>query len=606
MTIPSRTRGLTTLVLLGFLFAAAVSAADDWRWTDVDRVVAVSDVHGAYPALVKTLQSAGIIDETLAWQGGGSHLVVTGDVLDRGPQSRDALELLMRLEQEAAVAGGHVHMLLGNHEVMNLTGDLRYVSLAEYAAFADEETPAERDRWYAAAVARDAALTREAFDKKAPPGFFGHQRAFAADGRYGAWLLQQPVMIVINDTAFVHGGLSPVVTGLGLEGVNGKMRDGVVDYVQALTPVIEAGLLLPTDGFYEQAERLTALPADPARPAELEAAVGTLLRLHNADIHEPNSPIWYRGNVGCSPLIEKNRLDAALEAVGASRVVIGHSPTPTRQVLQRMDGRLIEIDTGMLADYYGGSGHALVIEGDRLSVVSEAGGPQVAPAPHPWRVDMPNGEPPAHDLEDWLANGEIVATREQDGQKVLTLEIDGHRIDAAFLPNPRHRGVVPELAAWRLDRRLQLGMVPVTVARSVDGENGVLQLLPVHSMNEQQRSERGDGASAWCPLPLQWQAMYGFDTLAYNSGRLPTTMLYGREDWQLMLVGQSDAFEPRNGRPPYLRNAEISLDGGWVDALTALDNSVLKADLGDVLDKRRMLGLYQRRDQLLEDARAGN
>ena len=59
-------------------------------------------MHGAYEAMVETLRNVDILDEDLAWAGGESHLVIVGDLLDRGPRSRDALDLLMRLEDEAS------------------------------------------------------------------------------------------------------------------------------------------------------------------------------------------------------------------------------------------------------------------------------------------------------------------------------------------------------------------------------------------------------------------------------------------------------------------------------------------------------------------------
>lgn len=592
------------LVAAWLLPAAAMAPAAEWRFGAADRIVAISDVHGAYPAMVRTLEAAGILDESLAWVGGESRLVVTGDLLDRGPESRQVMDLLMRLEAEAAAAGGQVHVLLGNHEVMNLVGDLRYVASGEYAAFADEETAEERDRWYAAAVAREPSLTRAAFDQAAPPGFFAHRRAFAPDGRYGAWLLQKPIMVVVGKTAFVHGGLSPVVAEAGLDGINREMRGGMIEYVRALDTVTEGGLLLPTDGFYQHPERLAALPPDETRPAELEAAVQSLVRLNAADVHEQDSPLWYRGNVGCSPLLETARLDAALRKIDAARVVIGHTPTPGREVLERLNGRVYEIDTGMLSAYYGGSGHALVFENERVSVVGESGDAAVQVTAHPRRVDMPAEDAPAADLESVLSNGEIVGSTEEAGRTVVTIgHGDGH-VKAVFVPNPRTRGLVPELAAYRLDRLLGLGMVPLTVQREIDGEKGVLQFLPPATINERQRAERGEGGSGWCPLPLQWQAMYGFDALIFNPARMPERIQYIRPDWQLVLSGHDSAFAPRDERPNYLRETEISLDAAWIAALSSISNDVLVAELGDVLDKRRLLALYQRRDQLLEEARS--
>ena len=92
-------------------------------WTGVERTVAVGDVHGDYDQLAAVLKSAGLIDEQGNWSGGKTHLVQNGDVLDRGPDSRKAMDLLMRLEKQAAEAGGYVHALIGNHEAMNVYGD---------------------------------------------------------------------------------------------------------------------------------------------------------------------------------------------------------------------------------------------------------------------------------------------------------------------------------------------------------------------------------------------------------------------------------------------------------------------------------------------------
>ena len=236
------------------LVCASISHAEDWRADGVERVVAIADVHGAYEAMVETLGNVGILGDGLEWAGGESHLVIVGDLLDRGPRSRDALDLLMRIEEEAAAAGGKVHVLIGNHESMNMIGDLRYVSKAEYAAFADDETPVQRDRWFRVWARRDGgnrASQRDRFDSEFPAGFFALREAFGPEGRYGKWLLQKNVVAVINGTAFVHGGLPPEVANIGLEGINRDLKQELIDYVEAVAVLMDAEVLLPTDAFYE-------------------------------------------------------------------------------------------------------------------------------------------------------------------------------------------------------------------------------------------------------------------------------------------------------------------------------------------------------------------
>ncbi|MEX2122874.1 MAG: metallophosphoesterase [Woeseia sp.] len=593
------------LLALATLWVPFCASGAGWHWPDVDRVVAVSDVHGAYAAMVRTLREAEVLDEALGWRAGPTHLVITGDLLDRGPDSRQAMDLLMRLEGEAVDAGGRVHLLLGNHEVMNLVGDLRYVSAAEYAAFADEETAADREHAFAVfrsmrAEQPDEEALRREFDLRAPPGYFGHRRAFAPEGRYGKWLLEKPLVVVINKTAFVHGGVSPMVAELGLDGINRELKKEVSGYVSSLQVLIEAGLIDPTENFFRHAAVLAALPEDEQRPAEIQQAIADVTSLSNARVHDVDSPLWYRGNVGCGVLIENDKLDAGLTALGAERVVIGHTPTLSRQVLQRLDGRVVEIDTGMLNAYYGGRGHALVIEGDRLAVVSEAGPGSSAPVAHPRPAAAEADALTAAELERILAEGEIRSTTvDESGRKIVALQDGKTSITAAFAGNPR-KSFAPELAAYRLDRLLELDMVPVTVAREVDGDQGSLQLLPGKTQNEATRIASGDGQSAWCPLPEQWNAMYVFDALSHNALRRPESMLYGPGNWQLMLVGHSEAFTTRSGRPAWLKEAELKIGAAWTKALSSLSDEVLQAELGDVLDKRRLRALGKRRDALLE------
>jgi hypothetical protein len=599
-------KGLAAVLVAAALLWSATATGETWRWEGVERIVAVGDVHGAAGPMLKILRNAQVIDTHDAWSAGDAHLVFTGDLLDRGPESRLAMDILMRLEHEAAEAGGRVHVLLGNHEAMNLVGDLRYVSAAEYAAFAEEESPSDRERAYAAfrlsrgAELDEPALERE-FELRAPPGFVAHRRAFAPDGRYGRWLLEKPLIVVINDTAFVHGGLSPLVTELGLEGVNRELKSQLSGYAGHLATLTAAGVLDATVNFYRHPEVLEALPDDPDRPAEIETAMEAVLGLADAAIHDPVSPLWYRGNVGCSPLIETDKLSAALEKLDAGRVVIGHTPTPGRYILQRLDGRVVEIDTGMLTAAYGGRAHALVIEEGRLAVVDEDGVEERSPLPHPPQSAVQANLESADAVELALASGEIVSsTMDEHGEKTVEIMDGAKRLTARFHEHAR-KGIAPELAAYRLDRLLRLDMVPVTAARTIDGKAGSLQLVPAATETEATRATSG-GAAAWCPLPEQWQAMYLFDALTGNEERSPHSMSYSTGSWHLMLTGHGSAFGTRSALPRYLQGVDLQPGAAWVAALSALSDDRLQRALGDVLDARRLRALGKRRDDLLEAA----
>ncbi|WNG24014.1 metallophosphatase [Cystobacter fuscus] len=174
-------------------------------FSGVERVVAVGDVHGDVDALKAVLKLAGLIDARGRWSGGKTHLVQTGDIPDRGDQTREAYELLMRLEKEALAAGGRVHALLGNHEVMNMLGDLRYATPGELASFADLSSgPTEG-------------------------GLAGHRAAYGPQGRYGRWLRTHAAAVRINDTLFVHGGIAPEVPAKTLAELNQWVRQDLTE-----------------------------------------------------------------------------------------------------------------------------------------------------------------------------------------------------------------------------------------------------------------------------------------------------------------------------------------------------------------------------------------
>ncbi len=593
---------LLILLALGSVPQLAWSA--DWRFDDVDRIVAISDIHGAYDAMVATLKNAKVLADDLSWSGGKAHLVIVGDILDRGPQSRAAMDLLMRIEGEAEKAGGRVLVLIGNHESMILTGDMRYVSAPEYVAFAGDEDPLERAEWFTKYVEQKGGSQdelRAKFDQKFPPGYFAMRRAFRADGHYGQWLLQKNIIGVINGTAFVHGGLSPEIARIGIAGVNEGLQKELVEFVKVLATLTDAGILLPTDSHYDYAAILGNYMPSLADNAGLLQAIKTAIRLNESVLLAPDGPLWYRANVSCQTIIEEGRLAAVLKAIDVDRLVVGHTPTPNRQILQRFGGQMIEIDTGMLNFYYKGIGHALVLEGDSITVVDQAGAEALVPEDHPRHVGWRAGNLTTAELEQLLLEGDIVSvdkdTTTGAPRTVAKISDGTNTVLAVF--EESDRDFYPGVAAYRMDRLLDLEMVPVTVRREVNGDNGSLQFLPGNNSNEAERSAQGLGGGASCSIIDQWSAMYVFDVLIFNEGRSQSRMLYDKSSWDLMLSEHGRAFAAKKGRPAHLQKAAIAVSPGWKAALAELDDEVLQETLGDVLDSRRLKALMSRRDELL-------
>ena len=214
-----------------------VAQKSDAEWENVERIVAIGDIHGGYDNLVSVLQNAELIDSKLRWIGGKAHLVQNGDIVDRGPESRKAMDLLMKLEDKAEDAGGRVHVLIGNHEMMNVVGILDLVSDEEYAAFTDRDSRKTRDstfdRFYDQ-MKREAKKNnedvapigevRKKFEEDFPLGYIEHRRAFRKDGRYGRWITKHNTAVKINGIIFSHGDWSEEFSEREIDEVNKQVR----------------------------------------------------------------------------------------------------------------------------------------------------------------------------------------------------------------------------------------------------------------------------------------------------------------------------------------------------------------------------------------------
>lgn len=163
-----------------------------------ESIFAVSDIEGNFNTLVNLLQQHGIINEDMDWNFGSGHFVMVGDVFDRGNHTTEMLWLLYRLEYQASEQGGHMHLLMGNHEAMNLRGDLRYLEpkYTDFAKLAEEEAGVSFAQLY------------------------------DDSSELGQWLRSKNVVERIGDKLFVHAGISPalVQSGYELEEINTLSR----------------------------------------------------------------------------------------------------------------------------------------------------------------------------------------------------------------------------------------------------------------------------------------------------------------------------------------------------------------------------------------------
>ena len=602
------------IVVVALLLASPAATADsDLRFNDVRRVVAFADVHGAYQELLSVLREAAVIDEALHWRGGDTHLVSLGDLLDRGPDSRKVLDLLMRLELEARDAGGAVHVVLGNHEVMNIVGDLRYVSGAEYAAFAGSEDATLHEAAWRLILEQEPGALRADFDSRFPAGYFAHRQAFSATGQYGAWLLSKPFLITINGTAFVHAGLPEMVARLGLEATNQTLHSELAEYLRTWKAIQTELTLTQPIGFLERPETVAANGDEPQSK--------TLLTMQDAEVFTPKGPTWFRGQALCYPYTEAGNLDAALAKLGASRVVAGHTVSPNGRALSRFDGRVILLDTGMLSPVYKGSPAALIFEDGRWTVAyADRPGQRLQPEVLPRAVGPRPAGLDDDALEQWLMQAEVVDIEDLEtgitNPRRVTLRKDGVELRAVFKQLSTDFGISNrtralnesdrfeyELAAYKLDRLLGLDMVPVTVPRTIKSRRGVLQFWVDGSINLRKMLEQKLQPKGWCDAEPQYNLMNVFDVLIHNTDRTHENALFTQE-WMLLLIDHTRAFTVHLENPALLYHGEVQMPPALAERLMTLNREMLQEALGHYLKRRQIDALLKRRDQLLSEYRA--
>jgi calcineurin-like phosphoesterase family protein len=348
------------------------------------RLVAIGDVHGAGDALVSILQAADLIDAERRWNGGRSRFVQTGDFTDRGPTVRDAMDLLMRLEDEAKRAGGRAEILLGNHEGMNILHDLRDVSSDTFRSFADDESESRRSKAFMthATIARRSGqeLNRTDWLRDHPLGFIEYIDAMGPSGRYGRWLRTRKVVTKIDDSVFMHAGIRPDLT-MSIDDINRTVEREIRAFDDAVASLLKADVIAP---FFTLQEIVSAVGAELTRisalinekkeipPEVTQEYVSRLQRMAVIDkwsLIAGDGPLWFRG-YATLPDDAQPQIEGLLNRLGAARFVVGHSPRLPGNVQVRFGNRVFLIDTGMLSTYFkGGRASALEISGTSITAI---------------------------------------------------------------------------------------------------------------------------------------------------------------------------------------------------------------------------------------------
>ena len=620
-----------TLVLCFLLFTNLSLAASRYDVDAPGRVVAFGDVHGAYEDWTALLRELGVVDGNLDWAGGNTHLVSLGDLIDRGPGSRQVVELLIKLSGQARSAGGAVHMVLGNHEVMVMTGDLRYVSQEEFAAFAADETRADRDQLFADYRALnpggDDASVRAAFDQDYPPGFVALRKAYASNGKLGSWLLQQPFVIKVNDKVYMHGGIASLASQDDLDKLNNKLQSELRTFIKSMEDLRTAGVMPLHVGYHDRLTFLNARveefsAANPGKRADWFEPVQQVFEAQQAFVFSEESPNWYRGTAMCHPLAESYNTERFLKRVGARQLVMGHTPT-RGDVEQRMDGLAIRLDTGMLASVYKGRASALVSGAgdDYVHYLGQSGRAQ--PVAEQSSLSQKLSGMSDAELEDFMRTAPIVSIKDIGTgitkPKRVSQERDGVTNDAVFKYEDTHPGLEEkskyiarrnndsdryqyDVAAYKLDRMLGWQMVPAAVIAEVDGDEGTLSDWVENAINERDRLETELPFNGYCKQNEQYRLRFVFDILIHNDDRNLTNILWTKDDFMLKFIDHSLAFRSTEKRPKQYRKVTLLVSDLLRERLLALNEQNLTAELADYLHPRQIEAILARRDLILKEA----
>jgi len=356
-------RKTKTILLLAVLVLASLAhlyAADiQCVWTGVEKIVAVGDIHGDYWAFIKILKGTGLIDNKLHWTGGKTHLVQIGDVMDKGDYPREIFDLMMRLEKEAEEAGGKLHMLIGNHEELNITGQVLNrdeFTPRQFVSFLPDAYREKQVKKFRKIMGNNPTketgldssldsslmpfwekIIKELKKNRKHPARRAYIKNF--NKIYGKWLVQQNAVIKINNVIFVHGGISEKFSKWPLKSINNRLR----------------------------------IELEDLRRAAMNSKPPNIPGYRRQIVYEPNGPYWYRGFATTDQNAFKETVDRILSNLTAEYMVIAHTPKvpKTKKDMQLFEGRIWIIDTGISELHrtqIGGRLSALIIENGKFDV----------------------------------------------------------------------------------------------------------------------------------------------------------------------------------------------------------------------------------------------
>jgi hypothetical protein len=265
--------------------------------------------------------------------------------------------------------------------MMNIMGDLRYVTPVNYASFADAKSEERQKSGYqtyvkwrsshAAVLAelpQPMEMTEAEWMARHPLGYIEQREAYTANGIYGKWLREHSAVVNIGGVIFLHGGISPNVAKMKLDAINARIRDEIKEFDSSKQYLQDANIILPFFNLQEitavvqaeiTAERKGRVPSSVPGQARLTQFLGYGDWLSV----KVEGPLWFRGYDQWSDEEGSAQIGKILDALKATRIVVGHTVQKGGRIRPRFGDKVFLIDTGMLSTYYaGGRASALQIQ----------------------------------------------------------------------------------------------------------------------------------------------------------------------------------------------------------------------------------------------------
>jgi hypothetical protein len=565
-------------------------------WKVVEKIIAVGDIHGDYDNFVKILKKAGLVDDKLKWSGGKTHFVQTGDIMDRGDNAKDVFDLLMRLQKEADKSGGKVHILLGNHEEMNIAGIVfrqpSYVSPKQFVSFLPDDFRQKKETEFRKQLHNlseieansDPTLLDSYFETKWEKLMKEkllqklYVNTFNRD--YGRWLIEQNIAIKINDIIFAHGGIGEKYSEWPLQ----KINDVLLEELNVYRIAYKRGI-------------------NPKKRREM--------------LYMPDSPLWNRDFALKDEQSYGKIVDKILKNLGAKYMVIGHTPKGSpvipqnqqeeKEIRTRFDKKIWMIDSGISDFYYGILSYLRIENGEFFM--------------YEWRDEIIAEEEPfeptkivqkdesREDVEYYLANAAVIGYHREavPGRTAASkIDLDDGEIKRRAMfktvdtrrPTPIPDSYKYELAAYALDKLLGFEKIPPMMEREIEGTKGSLQIRVENcfGLDKQQRENLTPPDSQAFVNALE--EINVFENLVYCERNELDDILIQKESWKIFRVDFSEAFSPISNLIPEQKITRCSKT--LFQNLQKLSDEVIKARLKNYLNDDEMSALFRRKALIIK------